>query len=87
MLRALIAERRHVRHEWLIKVDLDTVVMVPRLRRLLGWLDSTAPLVSLVPQWGMLVPMTGAALARYARSRCEEQVRGTALPAGQHPPL
>lgn len=84
--KQMVAERRHMRHTWIVKVDPDAVVVVPRLRRMLATLNASQPLVlggqtlanPLEPGLqGAIIPMSGAALRRLAHgglAACERML-------------
>jgi len=77
----VVEEQRHMRHRWIVKVEPDSVVVVPRLRTLLSKIDPSVPLVLAGkpgPFWdghleGAIIPLSSAGLAQYARRRekCE----------------
>ena len=70
-----------MRHRWIVKVEPDSVVVVPRLRTLLSKIDPSVPLVLAGKPgqfWdghmeGAIIPLSSAGLAQYARRRekCE----------------
>ena len=84
---SLLARAPHLDHDWVVKLDLDTAVSIPRLRTVLRLFDPANPIALSLKSWmvdgkyhtsvdGPLIAMSRAAFDRYSKvaDKCETSI-------------